>query len=139
MLMNFQGNSGNVTRFTSTLGYIDNLPIAHVLYAFDKDGVTVVLREHNNIIYMGYDMIDSLSNPIKCQDNDGRVKLRPKLQYPNNNNAQLITFPDGTSIPVDYDGVLPCIAVCKPNKYKVENCERIALTSKIDEGPYGKG
>ena len=31
-----EGGSVNVTGLTSTLGSIYNLPIAHILYAFDK-------------------------------------------------------------------------------------------------------
>ena len=73
-------------------------------------------------------MIDYLDNPIKCEDNDVRVNLHPKVYDPNKNNAQLITFPDETSTPVEYDGVLPCTAVRITTKYKVENCERIDLT-----------
>ena len=46
-------------------------------------------------------MINSLAKPIQCEDNDVIIDLRPKLYYPNNNNAQLITFPDGTSITVE--------------------------------------
>ena len=58
---------------------------------------------------MGDDKIDYLANPIQCEDNYMRVDLRPKLYYPNNNNTQSITFPDGNPIPVEYNGVLPCI------------------------------
>ena len=64
--------------------------------------------------------------------------MRPKINYTNNNNAQLITFPDGTLILVEYDVVLPCIAVRRTTKYEVENCERIFLTSKFYWDPYGK-
>ena len=99
----------------------------------------MVLLEHNNKIYVGGNMVDSLANPIQCKGNYVRVDLRPKVYDPNNNNAQSITFPDGNSIPVEYNGVLPCIAVCKSTKYRVENCEGIALTSKFDWGPFGKG
>ena len=74
-----EGNSVNVTGFKSTLGSIDNLPIAHVLYEFDKENGNVVLLEHNNTIYMGDDMIDSLDNPIQCEDNYVRVDLRQKV------------------------------------------------------------
>ena len=66
------------------------------------------------------------------------VDLCPKLYYPNNNNAHLINFPDGTLIPVDDDGVIPFIVVCKPTKYNVEYCKRISLTSKSDLDPYGQ-
>ena len=55
-------------------------------------------------------MIDSLANPIQCEDNGVIVKLRPKVYGPNNNNAQSITLLYGTSIPVEYDGVITCIA-----------------------------
>ena len=99
----FESNSVNVTGFTYTLGSIYNLPVAHVLYAFDKEDRTVVLLEHNNTIYMGYDIINSLASPIKYEDNDVRVDSRPKVNYPNNNNSQSITFPDLTSIPVEYN------------------------------------
>ena len=40
-----EGKSVNVTGFTSTLGSIHNLTIAHVLYAFDKEDGTVFLLE----------------------------------------------------------------------------------------------
>ena len=48
-----EGNSVNVTEFTSTLGSIDNLPVSHGLYAIYKEDVTVLLLEQNNNIYMG--------------------------------------------------------------------------------------
>ena len=35
--------------------------------------------------------------------------------------------------------MIPCISVRKLTKYKIENCERIALTSKSDWGTYRKG
>ena len=62
-------------------------------------------------------MIDYLANPIKCEDNDVRLDLCPKVYDKNKNNTQSITFPDGTSTPVDYYGVLPCISAHKPTKY----------------------
>ena len=45
--------------------------------ASDKEDGTVVLLEHNTTIYMGDYMIDSLANPIRCEDNDVRFDLRP--------------------------------------------------------------
>ena len=44
------GKSVNVNGFTSNLGSIDNLTIAHVQYEFYKEDGTEVLREHNNTI-----------------------------------------------------------------------------------------
>ena len=77
-------------------------------------------------------MINTLTIPINCDDDDVRFDLVPKVYYPNNNNSHSITFPYGTSIPVENYGVLPRISIRKPRKYKVENRERIALTSKFD-------
>ena len=83
-------------------------------------------------------MIYSLDNPIKCEVIFVIIDLPPKVYYQNKNNSQLINFLDGTSIPFEYDGVLPCIAVRRPTKYEVENCEIIALTSKLYWCPYVK-
>ena len=68
--------------------YIENLPIAHVLYAFDKEDGTVVFLVHNNTIYMGDGMINSLANLIQCEDNNERINLRPKAYDTNRNNSQ---------------------------------------------------
>ena len=84
-------------------------------------------------------MVNSLTNPIQCEDNDVRIDLRPKFYDPNSNNAQSINFSDGTSIPVYYNEVLPCIYVRRPTKYEIENCDQITLTSKFDWNPYEKG
>ena len=67
-------------------------------------------------------MIDSLVNPIQCEDNYVRVDLHPKDDFSNNNNSQSIIFQDVTSIPVEYNKVLPSIYLRKPTKYEVENC-----------------
>ena len=77
-------------------------------------------------------MIDSLTNPILYEDNHLRMNLCPKLYYTNNSNNKLITLPYANSITVEYNGVLTFIAIHKPTKYEVGNCERITLTSKFD-------
>ena len=68
---------------------------------------------------MGGYMIDSLANPIQCEDNYVRIDLRPKVYDPNKNNAKSITFPDGTSIPIEYNGVLTRIDIQGSTKYEV--------------------
>ena len=83
------------------MGSIDSLTIYHGLYSFYKEDRNVVFLEHNNTIYMGEDIIDSLANPIQCEYNAVKIDLHPKVYYPNNNNAQSITLPYGTSIPVE--------------------------------------
>ena len=35
--------------------------------------------------------------------------------------------------------MITCIAIRRPIKYEVENCEQITLTSKFDWDTYGKG
>ena len=69
----------NVTGFISTLISIYKLPISYALYEFDKEDRTVVFIEHNNTIYMGDGIINSLANPIKCEDNDVRIDLITKV------------------------------------------------------------
>ena len=113
------------------MGSIDNIPIARVLYELNKQYGTVVFLEQNNKMYTGNNMTDYLANLIKYEDNDVRVDLHPKFYNRNKNTSQLITFQYKTSIPVDYDGLLPCIAIYKPTKYEAENCEQIALTSNL--------
>ena len=129
----------NITGFTSTLVSIDKFTIDSVLCAIDKEDGTMVFIEHNNNIYMEEIMIDYLDKPIQCEYNDARINLSSKVYDPNNNNAQSINFPDGTSTPVDFYGILPCIALRKSTKYDIGNCEQIALPSKFDWYPYGKG
>ena len=81
----FDSKSFNVTGFKSTLGSIDNLPIAHVLYIVGKEDVNLVLLKHNNTVYVGDETIDSLAT-IQCEDNDVIINLHPKTYDPNNNN-----------------------------------------------------
>ena len=40
-----------------------------------------LLLEHNNAIYLGDAMQDSLSNPIQSEANGIRIDLHPKLYY----------------------------------------------------------
>ena len=105
------GKTITATGFSSALGSLADLPMANVLYAHDLEDGTVVLLEVNNSIYMAENMNDSLLNPIQAEEEDVRVDLRPKRYYPSEPLAQSITFPDGTVIPVDYDGVLPYIPI----------------------------
>ena len=101
-----QGKVVNATGFTNTLGSLNNLPIAHVLYAYNHlDGSTLVI-ECNNSIYLGEDMVDSLVNPVQCKDNNVHVNLRPWAYYPSASSAQWIVFDDGTSLQLEYDEVL---------------------------------
>ena len=112
------------TGFSPALGKLDNLPYAHVLYAYDNEEGQVILLEQNNTIYMGNNMNDSLSNPIQSEEAGVRVDLRPKYYYNNDNQAQTITFPDGTTISIFYDGSLPFIPVRRPTPNEMECCRR---------------
>ena len=53
------------------------------------------------------------------------MDLHTKVYYPNNNNTQSITLTYGTLTPVDYNIVLPCIAVHRPTKYEVKILSRL--------------
>ena len=75
------GETVTATGFSSSLGKLDNLAYAHVLYAYDHAEGSVILLEHNNAIYMGDNMNDSLSNPIRLEEVGVGVDLRPKYYY----------------------------------------------------------
>lgn len=107
-----EGKTVNACGFSTTLGTMNNLPIANVVYAYDTvDGRTLLLENYNTI-YLGDSMEDSLVNPIQAEENSVRVDLRPKRFYPHEtNNCQSITFTDGTTLPLEYDGVLPFIPI----------------------------
>ena len=82
-------------------------------------------------------MVDSLSNPIQSEKAGVGVDLRPRYYYKSEEYAQtIISFPDGTIIPVLYDGALPFILVRRPTPSKIENCRRLQLTSRDDWDPY---
>ena len=71
------------TGFTSSLGKMENLPIANVVYAYDSRNGSTILLESNNCIYLGDEMQDSLINPIQSEEADIRMDVRPKRYYPN--------------------------------------------------------
>ena len=81
-------------------------------------------------------MDDSLSNPIQSEETGVEVDLRPKYYYKDDKHAQTITFPDGTMIPILYDGSLPFIPVRRSTPNEIENYRRIQLTSRDDWDPY---
>ena len=135
-----EGRTVNATGFTSSLGTMKDLPIANVLYAYDtNDGNTIILENHNTI-YLGENMDDSLLNPIQSEENDVRIDLRPKRFYPHDtNDCQSILFPDGTKIPLEFDGVLPFIPVRRPSPTEIDTCRRLSLTSEDDWDPTSYG
>ena len=106
-----EGKIVNATGFTPSLGTLNGLPIAHVVYAHDTLDGSVLLLECNNSIYLGDNMADGLINPIQCEENGVRVDTRPKFYYPSSESAQTLVFEDGTTIGILYDGVLPYIPV----------------------------
>ena len=48
-----EGKMVTATGFSSTLGQLENLHVAHVVYAHDLNDGRVILLENNNTIYMG--------------------------------------------------------------------------------------
>ena len=131
-----EGKLVTATGFSSSLGSMKNLPMANVLYAYDKsDGRTIIL-EHNNTIYLGGDMDDSLANPIQSEEVGIRIDLRPKKYHTQATEAQTITLVSGEVIPIQYDGVLPFIPIRRPTSEEIEHCQRVQLTSKFDWDPF---
>lgn len=130
------GKSVTATGFTASLGSVQNLPMANVLYAYDTLQGATILLQHNNTIYLGKEMNDSLANPIQAEEEGVRIDLRPKRYYKDDVNAQSITLANGVNIPVLYDGVLPYIPVRRPTADEIESCPRFALSSKEDWDPF---
>ena len=131
-----EGKLVTASGFSPSLGTVKDLPMANVLYAYDKPDGTTILLEHNNTIYLGADMEDSLGNPIQSEEHGIRVDLRPKAFYPHDDKSQSLTFADGTVIPVQYDGVLPFIPIRRPSPIEVDSCERLQLSSPYDWDPF---
>ena len=102
-----QGKSITASGFAPSLGSISDLPIAHVLYAYDMPDGTVMIIECNNAIYMGENMEDGLANPIQAEENGVRIDIRPRAFYPDDKSAQTIQFPNDVTLDIQYDGVLP--------------------------------
>ena len=124
------GTTVTATGFADSLGKFENLPLAHVVYAFDQDDGQTILLEHSKVTYLGDKMGDSLANLIQSEEYGIHMDLRPRKYYPDDDSCQSITLEDGTKIPILYDGVLPYIPVRRPTPFEIENCPRIALTSR---------
>ena len=87
-----EGKIVNATGFTPSLGALNGLPIAHVVYAHDTLDGSVLLLECNNSIYLGDNMADGLINPIQCEENGVRVDTRPKVYYLSSVSAQTLVL-----------------------------------------------
>ena len=105
------------TGFTSSLGSVSNIPIKNVVYTYYATDGTVLPLECNKLIYLGQKMSDSLLNPVQAEEVGILDDTRPKQYYPNDVGFQSLYFPDGTTILVLYEGVLPYIPIiCPKNK-----------------------
>ena len=120
-----------MTGFSPSLGKLDNLRYAHVLYAYDhRDGTTLII-EHNNTIYLGGDMEDSLCDPIQSEEAGTKVDIRSRHYYEDSDGLQNINFPDGTIIPI-----LPYIPVRRPRTIEIDSYRRIRLTLRDHWDPF---
>ena len=118
----FEGRTVTDTGFTSTLGSMKYLPIANIMYAYDISYETTIILEHNNTIYMGNDIFDSLYNPIQSKESDNRVDLISKYNKGYQEGFQSAILKNGTVITILYDGVLPCITVRPPIHEEIYEC-----------------
>lgn len=124
-----EGQTVTASGFANSLGKLHDLPIVNALYAYDKPNGSTILLVHNNVIYLGDNMDGSLANPVQSEENGVRVDLRPRRYYPDDSTAQSITFDDGSSLPIEYHGVLPFLPVRRPTPDEIDCCERVHLTS----------
>ena len=131
-----EGKTVSASGFAPSIGSLTGLPIVNVVYAYDTVDGNVILLESNNAIYMGNKMEDSLLNPIQAEEAGVRVDIRPRQYYPEDVSCQSLTFPDGTIIPVIYDGVLPYVPVRRPTKEEVQFCRRLALSDRNAWDPF---
>ena len=130
------GKAVSATGFSPSLGKLDNLRYVHVLYAYGhQDGTTLIIK-HNNTIYLGEDMEDSLCKTIQSEEAGTRVDIRSRYYYEDSDGLQSMMFPDGTIIPILFDGVLPYIPVRIPRPEEIDSCRRIHLTLRDDWDPY---
>ena len=126
------GKTVTAMAFSSSLGKLENMAYAHVLYAYDHEDRSVLLLEHNNTIYLGDAMQDSLSYPVQSEEISIRMDLHPRYYYDDDCQAQTITFPNGTVLLILYEGVLPYIPVRRPTPFEIENSTRVELTSRYN-------
>ena len=115
----------SATGFSPSLGKLDNLRYEHVLYAYDHQDETTLIIEYNNNICLGEDMGDSLCISIQSEEDETRVDIRPRYYYEEIDRLQSIAFPDGTIIPILYDGVLLYIPVRRPRPKEIDSYRRI--------------
>ena len=133
-----EGATVTASGFANSLGKLENLPLVHVVYAYDQPDGHTILLEHNSVNYLGDQMGDSLANPIQIEEFNVRMDLRPKKYYPHYETSQTITFEDGTIIPILYDGVLPYLPVCRPTPAELDSCPRLTLSSRDLWDPFMK-
>ena len=81
-------------------------------------------------------MEDSLINPIQAEEAGAQIDLRPSRYYPSDIGCQQVRFPDGTVLPIQYDGVLPYLPVRRPTKGEVHHCRRLTMTERIPWDPF---
>ena len=102
------------TRFSLSLASLKDLHIVNFVYAYDTLDWATILLEINNTIYIGYLMEDSLLNTLYSEGNGINIDICPNEYYPAESISQTITIPDGTFIPILYDGVILYIPIMSP-------------------------
>ena len=131
-----EGKTVTATGFTASLGSVSNLPIVNAVYAYDSAEGEVLLLECNNSIYLGDKMDDSLINPVQAEEAGIHIDLRPSRYYPSNIGCQTISFPDGTILPILFDGVLPYLPVRRPTKDEVQHSRRLTMSDRSLWDPF---
>ena len=95
-----EGTTVTASGFANSLGKLKDLPLANIVYVYDKPDLNTILLEQNRVIYLGWDMPNSLANPIQSEGFGMRVDLRLKQYYGDDVTCQQFTFDDVTTIPI---------------------------------------
>ena len=65
------------------------------------------------------------------------MDVRPTKYYPHT-ECQRLVFPDGTVIPIEYDGVFPFIQVRCPTHDEIQYCKRLVITDQTEWNPHNE-
>ena len=88
------GNFITIERFTTALGFIENIPIVNVLYAYDAENSKTIILEVRHSIYLCNKMDDFWLNPIQDAEVDVQVDTCTKRYYTDDASSQLVSFLD---------------------------------------------
>jgi hypothetical protein len=116
-----------------------NIPIVQAAAAYtDPDSGKTYILIINEALYMGDTMTRSYMNPNQMQHFGLVVNVIQKhlLPSPNDELHSIYVTSPNLQIPLQLKGVLSYVPIRYPSDYKLQNCERVPMTSdKIGTPP----